>query len=207
MSTSARGTRLFEVTAVCLLAVATLGSAWCAYQASQWNGEATRLSRAASDERVEASRLFALATQTISYDTNTISLYAAAVAAGDDRLSGFYLDALVRDGAKPIVEQWTADVEAGRSPEPLLEDEDYLADLLAPYDRATASAEAAAVESSSAGETANSYVLATVMLAVSLFFAGVTQSFRMRTVRIALLAAAGFALAFAAATIAELGVI
>lgn len=202
-----RGNRLLEVTAVCILAVATLGSAWCAYQAAQWNGESTRLARSSSESRLEASRLFALATQTISYDTNTIGLYATAVASGDEVLADFYLDALVREAATPIVERWSDDIDRGRSPTPLLDDDEYLGDLLAPYEEASARAERASLGASDAGETANSYVLATVLLAVSLFFAGVTSSFRMRTVKIVLLAAAGFALAFAAANIADLDVL
>ena len=137
----------------------------------------------------------------------TIVASHLAIAADDDRLATFYRDALVREEMTTVIDQWTADVQAGRTPVPLLDDQEYLDGLLAPYDEATARAEAASVDSREASETADSYVLATVLLAVSLFFAGVTSSFRVRIVRVVLLASSGFALAFAASRIADLGVI
>ena len=68
----------FEMIAVILLGIATIGSAWCGYQASTWNGEESRQARNATDYRVEASRLFALGTQKVSYDANIGAQYADA---------------------------------------------------------------------------------------------------------------------------------
>lgn len=201
------GNRLIEIFAVGLLAVATVGSAWCAYQSSRWSGEETRLNQAASAERVEASRLFALATQTLSYDTNTLGLYASAVAEDNQVLAEFYLDAMVRPPMTAVIDDWTAAVEAGEPPVRLLDDEEYRSALLGPYDDATVAAEVLVVEAAAAGENSDSYILATVLLAISLFFAGVTSSFRVRLVRVVLLGAAGFALAYAAGTIAGLPVL
>lgn len=50
--------RRLEIAAAVLLALATIASAWSAYQASRWNGEqALGYSRAGAD-RVESSRAF-----------------------------------------------------------------------------------------------------------------------------------------------------
>ena len=78
--TSSRGTRdrLTEMIAVLLLGIATVGKAWCGYQSSRWNSEQQDLGRRASDERVEANRLFGLALQTVQYDANMIAQYAQA---------------------------------------------------------------------------------------------------------------------------------
>jgi hypothetical protein len=46
----------------------------------------------------------------------------------------------------------------------------------------------------------------TVLLATSLFFAGVTTSFRMRTARLFLLAASGLTIAYSASLLVELPV-
>ena len=65
--------RALEVVAVLLLGVATVGMAWCALQSQLWSGEGERLGALASNEHAEANRLFGLATQTISYDSNTVT--------------------------------------------------------------------------------------------------------------------------------------
>jgi len=202
-----RGSRLLEVVAVALLAVATVGSAWCAYQASQWNGEQTRLARVSSDSRVEASRLFSLATQTISYDTNVIGLYAQAVATKNTGLADFYRQVLVRKDFLPILDRWEADIAKGVVPPGLLDDPDYINARLAGYNVAIALAEKSSLESEEAGQTGDSYILAALVIAVSLFFAGVTPTFKVRGVRILLLAGSGFTLAYAASRIADLGVL
>jgi hypothetical protein len=64
----ARVDRAIEVLAVVLLGVATVGSAWCGYQASKWNGEESDAARASATARIDASRLFSLGVQQISYD-------------------------------------------------------------------------------------------------------------------------------------------
>ena len=48
--------RLSEMLAVLLLGIATIGTAWCGYQASRWNQEQGDISREGSDLRIEANR-------------------------------------------------------------------------------------------------------------------------------------------------------
>lgn len=55
-ATQTRGDRVLEVIVVLFLGIATVGTAWCGYQSSQWTGAQTDLAREASDHRVEASR-------------------------------------------------------------------------------------------------------------------------------------------------------
>ena len=82
--------RLTEMIAVLLLGIATIGTAWCGYQASRWNQEQGEIARQGSDLRVEANRQFGLATQGIVYDTNLVAQYAKAVVDGDTQLEKFY---------------------------------------------------------------------------------------------------------------------
>jgi hypothetical protein len=199
--------RGIEIMAVVLLAVATMGSAWCAYQASAWNGEEARLGREASEARLEASRVFALATQKITFDTNFIAQYAAAIADDKPELAAFYLDTLARPELRPLLEEWKAEVDAGNSPTPLFENEEYLAEQLAPYQEASALGESLSNESLLAGDTGDQYVLATVVLAIALFFAGMTTSFRVRVVRLMLISGSGITIAYAASRIAELDIV
>jgi hypothetical protein len=201
------GSRLLEVMAVVFLAVATVGSTWCAFQASQWNGEESRLARESSDERVEASRLFSLGTQKVSYDTNTIGLYAEAVAAENENWQQFIRDNIARAEFEPVIDEWLAAFESGAALTPLLEDEEYISEQFAPYNEAVDRAESATQLSIEAGDNASDYLLTTLLIAIALFFAGVTTSFKMRSMRLLLLMGSGLTLAVSASRLAELPIL
>jgi hypothetical protein len=201
------GERAIEVLAVLLLGIATIGSAWCGYQASSWNSEEADLAREALDAQVEAARLFGLATQTVSYDTNMVAQYAQAVVAENDALIRFYRETLIRPGFLPVLDRWEEEIARGEAPTNLLADEEYLNEQLTDY-RATASrGEAASVASQEAGENSEDYVLTTLLFASALFFAGVTTSFRVRFARLLMLAGATLLIAYCAARLVEFPVV
>ncbi len=203
---SGRG-RLVEVVAVILLGIATVGSAFCAYESTRWNTREGDLERDASTSRVEANRLFSLGTQTIMYDTTVVTQYAAALSAGDQRLVDFYLTSLVRPKFLPIIDEWTTQVRNGETPANLLSNQAYVDEQLAGYTKADAAAEGFTLEAGQASEHADAFVLTALLLAVSLFFAGVTSSFRVTFARLLLLIGAVVTLAIAAGRIADLPII
>ena len=203
---STPGYRLLEILAVLLLGITTIGTAWCGYQASQWNGVQGDLSRESSDERVEGGRLFGLASQRIAYDASTVAQYAVAAAAGDERLLQFYRDTLVRPDFRPLLDRWEQEVRSGGTPTSLFQDTVYLDQQFGEYRAATERAERATVASQEAGATADAYVVTTILLTVGLFFAGITSSFRWRPARVLLLIGALGTIAVAAARLAELPV-
>ena len=205
-STRAARDRLTEMVAVLLLGIATVGTAWCGYQSSRWNSEQQELGRRASDERVEANRLFGLAVQTIQYDAGMIAEYAQAVVDDDSGLQRFFKASLFRPAFLPVLERWEDDVAQGRAPTNLLSDQDYLDQQLAGYQEAHARSEATQVESQDAGDNGDDYVVLTLLLAMALFFAGVTTSFQLRGARLVLLALASVAIAYAVSRIASLPV-
>ena len=208
MSSAGSGrNRLLEVVAVILLGVATVGSAFCGYEATRWNTREGDLERDASSSRVEANRLFSLGTQTVVYDTTVVAQYAAAVAAGDQRLVDFYKTTLVRPGFLPIIEQWTTQIRNGEKPLNLLSDQAYLDAQFAGYTKAGAAAEVFTVKAGDASDHADAFVLTALLLAVSLFFAGVTSSFRVTSARLLLLIGAVVTLAVAASRIADLPIV
>jgi hypothetical protein len=199
--------RVLEVVAVLLLGITTVGTAWCGYEASQWNGQQSDLARQSSDERVEAGRLFGLATQKVAYDSSIIAQYAIAAQAGNTALTDFYRKTLVRSDFLPVLDKWIAEVKAGGTPTNLTEDQDYLNAQFADYKAATAKAEALSAESQQAGNTGDQYVVTTILLAVALFFAGVTSSFRYRPAQAFLLILAIGTVAVAASRLADLPII
>jgi hypothetical protein len=181
--------RFLEVLAVILLGIATVGTAWCALQSQLWSGESDRIANLASAEHAEANRLFGLATQTIAYDTNTVTSYAQAVAADQPKLKEFYRTSVVRRGFLNYLDAWEARIKAGGTSENLLDNKPYLDEVLGPYRAAQQQADIDTKAGEDAGRFGDLYTLATVLLAVSLFFAGVTASFRSPSLRVTLLAA------------------
>jgi hypothetical protein len=192
--------------AVLLLGVATIGTAWCGYQASRWNQEQGEISRDGSDLRVEGNRQFGLATQAIVYDANLVAQYAKAVVDGDTQLQDFLRSTLFRAEFLPVVDRWQQAVQDGETPPRLLEDREYLDSQLADYQATQAEAEAKDVEAKEAGENGDDYVLLTVLLAAALFFAGVTTSFKMQMARLVLLMFATVLIAYCLSRIATLPV-
>jgi hypothetical protein len=197
---------VLEVLAVALLGVATIGSAWCGYQATRWNGEEGDLARESASVQVEAARQFGLATQTVSYDSNMIGQYANAAAADNEPLMRFYRETLIRPEFLPILDRWEEEVDAGTAPENLLQDQEYLDAQLASYRGTVGEAEALSVEAQRAGNEADDYVLTTLILASALFFAGLTTSFRVRFARLLLLGGATLLIAYAASRLVELDI-
>jgi hypothetical protein len=200
------GHRLTEMLAVLLLGVATVGTAWCGYQSSEWNSEQQQLGRRASDERVESNRQFGLALQTIQYDANIIAQYGQAVVDDDTDLQAFFRESLIRPDFRPVLERWEQEVAQGRAPANLLTDRDYLDQQLAGFEQAQERAAATDIESQEAGDNGDDYVVLTLLLAMALFFAGVTTSFQVAGVRLVLLALSSVAIAYAVSKIASLPV-
>ena len=199
--------RLLELIAVILLGITTVGTAWCGFQAARWNGQSGDLSRVASAQQVESARLFGLATQRVAYDSMVVAKYAEASQAGNAALLKFYRESLVRPPFLPVLDRWEASVKAGGQTVGVFDDKDYLAAEFAAYQETVAAAEQANRESQQAGEVADGYVGTTILLAVALFFAGVTSSFLYRPARMLLLIAATGTVAIAAARIADLPIL
>jgi hypothetical protein len=160
--------------------------------------------RIEAEHRLEGNRQFGLAVQTISYDSNFVAIYAQAVKAGDTGLATFYRESLARPEFLPTLDKWEAQVAAGQPPTPLSQDQEYLDGIRGGYLQAQTEADAAAAEAVQAGQNAQQYVLNTIVLAVALFFAGVTSSFRYKPARAMLIILALATLAFAASRVADL---
>jgi hypothetical protein len=89
---------------VAILGIATVASAWCAFQSSRWNDVSDDEARTATDLRVEQSRLYSQGTQIGLYDTQIVTAYASAVADKNEALQTFLHDSLMRPALVPIVD-------------------------------------------------------------------------------------------------------
>jgi hypothetical protein len=194
--------RVIEVVTVALLALATVGSAWSAFQVATWNGIETDEARVSAASRIEASREYALATQLVAYDASSVTEYAQAVAADDVPLQQFLRSTIVRPAFVPILDSWEAELRAGRTPTNLLQDQDYLDGLFADSQASDEQALAAADRSERAGDNGDDYIRLTLFFASALFFAGITGSFRTRVPKLLLLSLAAVTLAAAGSFLA-----
>jgi hypothetical protein len=199
-----RGDRLLEILAVVLLGIATVGTAWCGFQSSMWNGIDDDSKLAATQARIESSRIYNTSTTAAAYDATMVARYAEAYRADDKKLMAFYRRTLVRKEFLPVLDRWVAMADRGQTPPNLMQDKQYLELIMGPYQKAEARTAELDAASDSAGTIANTYVLMTLLLAMALFFAGVTSSFRYPVVRLMLLAACMFTIAIAAIRIVDL---
>ena len=187
-----------------LLGVATLGSAWCGYQATRWNGEGTDLARRAADVEFEAAREFGLTTQLITYDSTMVAQYAQAFSDDNDGLMQFFRDTLIRPEFLPMLDEWEESIAAGETPDNILTDQEYLAAQLEDYEALQLSANEYGRRAEAAGNSTDDYVLTTILLASAVFFAGLTTSFRVRFAQLMLLTGSSLLVAYAAVRLVDL---
>ncbi|MFQ5425603.1 MAG: hypothetical protein ACE5EV_00810 [Gaiellales bacterium] len=168
-----------ELASACVLAVATLCTAWSAYQATRWSGiQAIKFSEAAAT-RVESSRASTFAGQLAQLDAASFGAWVEAVLAGDDELARAQY-ARFRDDLRTAVDAWLeanprASLDALSSPFALA---NYSLPELVEADRLTVEAESRAREGRQANQRSDNYVLAVVLFAAALFFAGIAPRFR-----------------------------
>ena len=174
--------RLFrhtEIIAAILLSIATVATAWCAYQSSRWNGEQSTLFAEASSVRSESDREFNLAIQLQIIDTEMFSLWKQAHRDGDDELIEYYEASLMRPELLQHLGDWVPSVSEPAEADaahPLIS-EAYLEGLVADSERLHTEATERSQEAKQANQTSDDYVLATVIFASVLFFAGIASKF------------------------------
>jgi hypothetical protein len=164
-----------ELLATVLLAVAAVATAWSSYQASRWSGEQSIAFSASNAARVNASRASATADQQTQIDVSTFIAWANAYATGDTRIINFYFRRF-RPEFRPAVDAWVAT-------RPLKNPGAPLTPFTMPQYRLAERTKAAGLDAEAALQTSlakrnnqrsDNYVLAVVLFASSLFFAGIS---------------------------------
>jgi len=176
-------TDTLEIIAAVLLALATISSAWSAYQATRWTGvQATEFGRASS-LRSESVRASNQANVQVSIDVSVFTQFLAAYAAEETELVDFYRDRF-REEFKPAFEAWLASAPEGQVPDgtPFALPEYQLA-AAQEADRLEVEATAAFDAAKDANQTSDNFVLTAVLFASVLFFAGVGTRFRTQGIR------------------------
>lgn len=181
--------RHLELLATILLAVAAVATAWSSYQSARWSGVQAIDFSNANAARVESTRASTEAGQQTEVDVLTFTQWANAYAVGDERLSSFYFDRF-RAEFKPAVRAWIATrplKSASTPPTPFAMPQYKLAKRRQAR-RLLADAERVASDARVDNQRSDNYVLAVVLFAAALFFAGISTKLKGAGHRVALLA-------------------
>jgi len=169
-----RASRL-ELAATVLLAVAAVATAWSSYQANRWNGEQAKAASQTNAIRIDAARAQGEAQAETEVDVALFIQWVDADANDEDELADFYA-ARFRDEFQPAFDAWLGtdpfgDPEA--PPSPFAMDEYQVEAQVEAQDLDRQGEASAATVRRDIQRSAN-YVLAVVLFAVALFFAGIS---------------------------------
>jgi hypothetical protein len=170
-----RAERRLEIVSTVLLAVATVATAWAAYQARQWTGEQAQGYSKATAARIAVNRTSAVANRQVQIDVATFIQWVDARESGRGRLAAFYRDRF-RDEFRPAFDAWlaTKPLTNANAPKTPFEMPQYRLKASAEADQLEARATAGSARAAAANQRANNFTLALVLFASSLFFAGIS---------------------------------
>src|SRR5262245_30641506 len=164
-----------ELMATLLLALAAVATAWSSYQSNRWTAEYRKASGHTNALRIEAARAQGLSQAQTQIDVATFIQWVDAFALRRTELQDFYFKRF-RKEFKPAVVAWIAT-------KPLTNPKAPLTPFAMPQYKLAATEEARQLDaeaevSSALGQEyslrSTDYVLAVVLFAVSLFFAGIS---------------------------------
>jgi hypothetical protein len=181
-----------ELASALLLAVAAVATAWAAYQARQWTGEQSQAYSRGTAARIAENRAAALAGRQEQIDIATFIQWLDARAQHMPALARFYR-VRFRPELQPAFTAW-------RSSRPFTNPDAPKTPFALPQYRLKAAAQAQALERSAAAASADAaaanahadnYMLAVVLFATALFFAGISMKLQTTRIRAAVLAMGG----------------
>jgi hypothetical protein len=167
--------RRLELAAAVLLAIAAVATAWSAYQARVWTGEQASNTSKATATRIQANRVAAVANRQVQVDVASFTQWLDARTVGRSELAAFYRTRF-RPEFKIAFAAWVATNPFANSAAPStpFEMPQYRLQAEARADRLEVSAAADTDQAKDANQHANNYMLAVVLLATALFFAGLS---------------------------------
>jgi len=185
---------VIELYSAVLMGLATVSSAWCAYQATRWSGVQAISTSQANAFRAEANRAAAEASTLAQIDVGLYLQWIQAQAEGRQELAAF-LEGRFREEFRPAFETWRARVRpeerglAARVPlgSPFLLPEYRLAKR-EESERLAAEASQSVATSREANQISDNFILDVVLYATVLFFGGITTKLRAQGTRVGMLA-------------------
>jgi hypothetical protein len=199
--------RAFELAAVLLLSLATVGIAWSGYQAARWSGFQARNYAQASTARALANRASTLGGQERIQDLLNFNRWLEVANEGDQQLADLYLRRF-RPEFRPAFDAWLAQDPLNNTAAiatPLLMPQYHLADF-EKANRLETVGDRRFEAGKEATEDADAYIFATVFFATVLFFAGISMRFTWTPMRVTVLGLGFVSFAYAAIRVFSLPV-
>ena len=181
--------RWVEIACAVVLSLATMSTAWCAYQSTLWGGVQTFRLAAANKAGRESSAAALAALQTRAFDASMGISYMQAKHEGNDRQEKFLFDRF-RPEMKKAVEAWLKTDPFNNPAAPLgpLRMAEYVQPELEEAKRQDELFVQELAAAQNANQTSDTYVLLTVLFASVLFFGGIAGTLDSRRLRLMILA-------------------
>jgi len=178
-----------EIVAAVLLALATIASAWSAYQASRWGGVEARNFCDANADRVLAAEEADIAEQEFAIDVEMFVEFTGVMFHNDQEAMEYFKNILFRDEMKVAVDAWLATDpwNTPGAPETPFDMPQYKNENREDSKVLQKSANEKQEVATKAIEQSDRYVLFTVLFASVLFFAGISTKFKAPHIRIMVL--------------------
>jgi hypothetical protein len=173
MEADERRQRRVELLTTVLLAVAAVATAWSTYQSTLWRGEQAADSTKATAAHIESSQASTRAGQLTQVDIATFFQWIDADVAGNRKLAQFFRRRF-RKEFRPAFAAWIATSPRTNPTAPLspFAMRQYRIAEALRAERLNTAAGAQADAAGEANQRSGNYVLALVLFAVALFFAG-----------------------------------
>lgn len=179
--------RLVEVTTVLILSLTAVLTAWSGFEASKWGGEMSIAFSQASSARIQASAAQSEAQAARQYDLSIYTEWVLAQARGDEELSAFIEERFSEEFAVAF-DAWN---DAGRTADGPLTVAEYVPSGTVEAAELTERADEKFAEALTNNQRGDDYSLLTVLFALVLFFAALSQSQRVTWRRQAFLGLSG----------------
>src|SRR5437764_12569616 len=168
-----------------IMALATVGTAWCSFESAAWTRRSNRLMNEFNSLERQAGILRIQGTQTASIHAAMFMQLLAAKQAGDEKLAGFYVQRFP-PGVRKAYDAWLAQKpfeNPNADPHPFVPN---LYQLRGTQEAAKATADALGKveEARNAGNVSAQYLANTDMFATVLFFANAAANFQQARRRI-----------------------
>jgi hypothetical protein len=168
-----------------LMALTTLGTAWCSYESAAWTRRSNRLMNECNSLERKAGILNVQGLQTATIHVALFMQLLAAKEAGNEKLADFYVQRLPADVRKAY-DSWLAQKpfeNSNAAAHPFVESL-YEVPNKQEAAEATATAAQKVAEARDAGNTSGQYLANTVLFATVLFFANAAGKFEQPRVRV-----------------------
>ncbi len=182
--------RWIEFLAAAVLALATIATAWSAYQSTLWGGDEAAARAASNAATIKASQYAGEAVQVRSFQAMLFVDWASAISTEDKKLEDFLYQRFP-PALKTATDAWLAtkpltNPDAPSSPFVMPEYNLEQNDLAKQWE---ATAQSELEKANTADEISDRYVLLTVLFASVLFFGGIAGKFQSQIIDMAMLVA------------------